>query len=169
MAFSNSPYVMFGFSRTRWAGSDSTGSGDEILSKTAILRQSLYSTHDKRNAARTGASGHQRKGWDEGRTVATFRHPAVHAVAGVRWMRRFDRPRRIARARGRRRRAVRGHERPARCRALDVQREPVVLSRPRPPAAEPGAVRVARPEAGIHDARSHVLTRLRARSDRRAA
>src|SRR5580700_3905919 len=139
MAFSNSPYVVFGFSRTRWAESDGTSSGDEILSKTAILRQSLYSTHDQRNAARTGASGHQRERRDERRPAAAGRHQAVHAVAGVRWMRRFERARRIAGTRGRRRRAVRGPERPARRRAPDVQREPVVLSRPRPPAAEPGA------------------------------
>src|SRR6202163_2718539 len=94
---------MFGVSRTRWAESDGTGSGDAILSKTAILRQSLYSTHEQRNAAKTWPAGHQRKRRDERRPAATGRHQAVHAVAGVRWMRRFDRPRRIARARGPRR------------------------------------------------------------------
>src|ERR1700722_20293955 len=107
MAFSDSPYVVFGVSRTRWAASDGTGSGDEILSKTAILRQSLYSTHDQRNAARTGTAGHQRKRRDERRAAATRRHQAVHAAGGVRWMRRFDRAGRIAGARESRRRAVR--------------------------------------------------------------
>ena len=66
-------------------------------------------------------------------------------------------------------RAVRGHQRSARPRAADVQRGSRLLPRSRAADAEPAAVRVAHAEARVHDARPHLLARLRAGSAGRAA